>query len=132
MIIPQLLIATAHPPAENASPIDSSGPDGRSARAAAPHDRDDAGDGSYPLLLFFLVPSMENGADHALSVAAWYACVQSSSTSFDLFTPTEEHGALREMLANFVKTKVDPQVQRACIGMLLLFRLKLARWTQRW
>ncbi|TMW56251.1 hypothetical protein Poli38472_008899 [Pythium oligandrum] len=33
----------------------------------------------------------------------------SSSTSFDLFTPTEEHGALREMLANFVKTKVDPQ-----------------------
>ncbi|TYZ64362.1 hypothetical protein PybrP1_000274 [[Pythium] brassicae (nom. inval.)] len=33
----------------------------------------------------------------------------SSVASFDLYTPTEEHGALREMLANFVKTKVDPQ-----------------------
>ncbi|KAF1773151.1 Acyl-CoA dehydrogenase/oxidase, N-terminal [Phytophthora cactorum] len=30
-------------------------------------------------------------------------------TELDLFTPTEEHGALREMLAGFVKMKVDPQ-----------------------
>lgn len=34
-----------------------------------------------------------------------------SAGSFDLFTPTEEHGALRDMLAGFVKTKVDPQVR---------------------
>ena len=34
---------------------------------------------------------------------------QSSSREMDLFTPTEEHGALRDMLAGFVKTKVDPQ-----------------------
>lgn len=29
--------------------------------------------------------------------------------NFDLFNPTEEHKALREMLQNFVKSKVDPQ-----------------------
>ncbi|KUF99541.1 Sedoheptulokinase [Phytophthora nicotianae] len=34
---------------------------------------------------------------------------KSSSRELGLFTPTEEHGALREMLAGFVKTKVDPQ-----------------------
>ena len=27
----------------------------------------------------------------------------------DIFTPTEEHGALREMLRGFVETEVDPQ-----------------------
>ncbi|KAJ0405668.1 hypothetical protein ATCC90586_004471 [Pythium insidiosum] len=35
--------------------------------------------------------------------------MQSSEASLDIFTPTEEHGALREMLQNFVKTKVEPQ-----------------------
>ncbi|CAH0480835.1 unnamed protein product [Peronospora belbahrii] len=35
--------------------------------------------------------------------------MSSSSREMDLFTPTEEHGALRNMLQGFVKTKVDPQ-----------------------
>lgn len=43
-----------------------------------------------------------------------YVLAQSSASSFDLYTPTEEHGALRDMLANFVKTKVDPQVDIGC------------------
>jgi hypothetical protein len=42
---------------------------------------------------------------------------QSTGASLDLFTPTEEHGALREMLAGFVKTKVDPQVTVPCVRM---------------
>jgi hypothetical protein len=32
------------------------------------------------------------------------------STKYDLFNPTEEHSALRDMLRNFVETEVDPQV----------------------
>jgi len=31
------------------------------------------------------------------------------STKYDLFNPTEEHSALRDMLRNFVETEVDPQ-----------------------
>merc|ERR1711865_815597 len=33
----------------------------------------------------------------------------SSSTGFDLFNPTEEHAALREMVRSFAENEVDPQ-----------------------
>jgi hypothetical protein len=41
----------------------------------------------------------------------WLSNLIQSTSSFDIYTPTEEHGALREMLASFVKTKVEPQVR---------------------
>ena len=37
--------------------------------------------------------------------------LQSDSTKFNLFNPTQEHAMLREMVADFTKTEVEPQAE---------------------
>lgn len=41
--------------------------------------------------------------------SSWRLCSSSSTSSFDLFNPTEEHAQLRTMLRSFVENEVDPQ-----------------------
>ncbi len=43
--------------------------------------------------------------------ARFSVATKSDVAQFNLFNPTEEHGALREMLRNFVESEVDPQAR---------------------
>jgi isovaleryl-CoA dehydrogenase len=42
---------------------------------------------------------------------AFSTSMDTNTKTFDLFNPTEEHAALRQMLRSFVESEVDPQAK---------------------
>ncbi len=54
-----------------------------------------------------LAASASSSSSRALARALFSS--KSAAASLDLFNPTEEHKALREMFRQFVETEVDPQ-----------------------